>query len=257
MRSIHPVVFSRIGRRQKGRGFSRGELRLVGLTAWSAQRIGLSVDLRRSSTHEENVAVLKAYLEERHDELEEKKQAGSARREARAEAKLQKELERVKLVKKKVPVKVKEMPPIEVSKVEVPDLVEEEVIQVDEKLTPLSSLEGMTSDEIETLKSQEIEYTEDLLGLSSEDIDDIVTASEIERERLETFIFQAIDKFEQPMALNDVPGIGAKTAERLKQVGIQSANQLARMNPDIKVEGISKARLKTFITNAWEIILKT
>lgn len=257
MRPIHPVVFSRIGRRQKGRGFSRGELRLVGLTAWSAQRIGLSVDLRRSSTYEENVTVLKEYLEEKHDELEEKKQAGRARRAAQAEAKLQKELDRARLVKEEVPVKVEEVPPIEASKVEIPELVEEEVVQVDETLTPLPNLEGITSEEIETLKSQEIEYAEDLLGLSSEDMDDIVTASGIERERLETFVFQAIDKLEQPLALNDVPGIGGKTAERLKHVGIQTANKLARMNSNIKVEGISKERLKSFIDNAWELILKT
>ncbi len=257
MRSIHPVVFSRIGRRQKGRGFSRGELRLVGLTAWSAQRIGLSVDLRRSSTHEENVAVLKAYLKERHDELEEKKQAGSAKREARAEAKLQKELERAKLVKEVVPAIAKKVPPIEARKVEEPVLVKEEIVQVEETLTPLSNLEGLTSDEIETFKSQEIEYAEDLLGLSSEDMDDIVNSSGIERERIETFVFQAIDKLEQPRELNDIPGIGGKTAERLKEVGIQTANQLARMNPNIKVEGISEARLKTFIASAWELILKT
>ena len=90
-----------------------------------------------------------------------------------------------------------------------------------------------------------------------EDMDDIVTASGIERERLGTFVFQAIDKLEQPLALNDVPGIGEKTAERLKHMGIQTANQLARMNSNIKVEGISKERLKSFIDNAWELILKT
>ncbi|MFQ6124009.1 MAG: ribosomal protein L13e [Candidatus Heimdallarchaeota archaeon] len=257
MRSIQPVVLSRIGRRQKGRGFSRGELKLVGLTAWSAQRIGLPVDLRRRSTHEENVLSLKAYLEERYDELEEKKQVSSARRAARAEAKLQKEVERARLVKEAVPVKVEEPLPIEASKAEIPELVEDEVTQIEKSLTPLSNLEGMISDEVEMLKSQEIEYAEDLLGLSSEDMDDIVTASGIRREKLEQFVFQAIDKLEQPMALNDVPSIGEKTAERLKQVGVQTANQLARMNPNIKVEGVSKARLKTLIDNAWTLILKT
>ncbi|MQL56378.1 50S ribosomal protein L13e [Acidianus ambivalens] len=49
---------------REGRGFSLGELKAVNLTPEKARKLGLRVDKRRKSVHQENVDALKKYLDE-------------------------------------------------------------------------------------------------------------------------------------------------------------------------------------------------
>ncbi|MFW9810287.1 MAG: ribosomal protein L13e [Candidatus Thorarchaeota archaeon] len=58
-----PMVKSpRDGRPKRGRGFSIEETKQIGLTVEDARRMGLLVDLRRKTTHPENVEALKQYM---------------------------------------------------------------------------------------------------------------------------------------------------------------------------------------------------
>ncbi|MHA1216380.1 MAG: ribosomal protein L13e [Candidatus Thorarchaeota archaeon] len=47
---------------REGRGFSLGELKAAGLTVSQARRMGLRVDLRRKTTHPENVEIVKSSM---------------------------------------------------------------------------------------------------------------------------------------------------------------------------------------------------
>jgi large subunit ribosomal protein L13e len=47
---------------REGRGFSVAEVQAAGLNPGEAEILGIPVDLRRKSTHEENVEILKEYV---------------------------------------------------------------------------------------------------------------------------------------------------------------------------------------------------
>ena len=49
-------------RAKRGRGFAKGEIQAADLTVKDARDMGLMVDLRRKSHHEENVEALKQYV---------------------------------------------------------------------------------------------------------------------------------------------------------------------------------------------------
>ncbi|MCW4050225.1 MAG: ribosomal protein L13e [Candidatus Bathyarchaeota archaeon] len=63
VRMINPVV-ERGDRIREGKGFSVDELKAVELTPSEAVRLGIPVDKRRGTSHEENVETLKEYLKE-------------------------------------------------------------------------------------------------------------------------------------------------------------------------------------------------
>lgn len=68
VRYINPIVEA--GRKiRKGKGFSLSELEAVEITAGEAKKMGIPVDTRRKSSHDENIETLKEFLEEA-DELD-------------------------------------------------------------------------------------------------------------------------------------------------------------------------------------------
>jgi len=56
------AVVHRQGKSRKGKGFSRGELKEVGISLKQALKLGIQIDPRRSTKHGENVKTLKTYL---------------------------------------------------------------------------------------------------------------------------------------------------------------------------------------------------
>jgi large subunit ribosomal protein L13e len=59
----HSVVRKRNGRMRRGKGFSRGELREIELDFKQALKLGIPIDRRRKTKHEENIKILKRYLQ--------------------------------------------------------------------------------------------------------------------------------------------------------------------------------------------------
>jgi large subunit ribosomal protein L13e len=67
-----PKILRPNGRQRGGRGFSPGELKKAGLDKVEAARLGVSIDLRRKTAHEENVEAIKAYVEKKKAEAKPK-----------------------------------------------------------------------------------------------------------------------------------------------------------------------------------------
>ncbi|MCS7364239.1 MAG: ribosomal protein L13e [archaeon GB-1867-035] len=63
---VKPPALIRHGRIVKkwkiGRGFSIGELKEAGLTVKEALKLGLRIDKRRKSIHEENIEIIRKYI---------------------------------------------------------------------------------------------------------------------------------------------------------------------------------------------------
>ncbi|HDM89239.1 MAG TPA: DUF4332 domain-containing protein [Candidatus Bathyarchaeota archaeon] len=58
------AIVKRKRRIRVGKGFSRDELKAVGLSVKQALKMGIPVDVRRSTMHEENVETLSSFLAE-------------------------------------------------------------------------------------------------------------------------------------------------------------------------------------------------
>lgn len=61
---LKPIVYRKRRRVRLGRGFSRDELREVGLSLKEARKYGIPVDPRRRTKHEENIEMLRQHLKE-------------------------------------------------------------------------------------------------------------------------------------------------------------------------------------------------
>ncbi len=63
MHHIKAMITKQNGKRRQGKGFSLTELKKAGLTKQDARKIGIPLDVKRKSEHEENITTLKAHAE--------------------------------------------------------------------------------------------------------------------------------------------------------------------------------------------------
>ena len=63
MHHIKAIITKQNGKQSIGRGFSLTELAKAGLTKQDAKKIGIPLDVKRKSAHDENIATLKAHAE--------------------------------------------------------------------------------------------------------------------------------------------------------------------------------------------------
>ena len=63
MHHIKPTIIKPNGKEAVGKGFSLNELKEAGVNVQQARQIGLPVDQKRKSTHEENVKSIKAHAQ--------------------------------------------------------------------------------------------------------------------------------------------------------------------------------------------------
>jgi large subunit ribosomal protein L13e len=61
MMKVESVVFKKNGKPRKGKGFSREELRIAGLSFREALKSGVPIDSRRRTIHKENVTAVKSF----------------------------------------------------------------------------------------------------------------------------------------------------------------------------------------------------
>ncbi|MEM4643079.1 MAG: ribosomal protein L13e [Candidatus Bathyarchaeia archaeon] len=58
MKGVKPLVFKKGGQKRFGKGFSLNELKAAGITATEARKLGIPIDVRRKTAHEENIRIL-------------------------------------------------------------------------------------------------------------------------------------------------------------------------------------------------------
>lgn len=63
MHHIKAIITKSNDKKAESRGFSRTELKNAGLTKQDATKMGIPLDLKRKSAHDENVETLKAHSE--------------------------------------------------------------------------------------------------------------------------------------------------------------------------------------------------
>ena len=63
MHHLQVVITKQNGKKSLGKGFSPTELKNAGLTKQDAKKMGIRLDIKRKSAHDENTATLKAHAE--------------------------------------------------------------------------------------------------------------------------------------------------------------------------------------------------
>ncbi|MGQ9545076.1 MAG: ribosomal protein L13e [Candidatus Bathycorpusculaceae bacterium] len=72
MMALKPKVFKKGGKQRYGKGFSREELKRARLSLREALKLGIPVDSRRRTIHEENVEAVKGFIENKKTEFKAK-----------------------------------------------------------------------------------------------------------------------------------------------------------------------------------------
>ena len=65
MTTIKPKILKQDGEQRLGRGFSREELKRAGSNLKEAVKLGVPVDDKRKTVHEENIEAVKTFLQEK------------------------------------------------------------------------------------------------------------------------------------------------------------------------------------------------
>jgi len=63
MHHIKATITKQNGKQKVGKGFSLNELKAAGVSKQLARQIGLPIDVKRKSSHDENVATIKSHAE--------------------------------------------------------------------------------------------------------------------------------------------------------------------------------------------------
>ncbi len=61
MHHITPIIVKQNGKRKAGQGFSPDELKAAGISKQQAQQLKIRIDMRRKSSHQENIDTIKAH----------------------------------------------------------------------------------------------------------------------------------------------------------------------------------------------------
>ena len=206
------------GETRRGRGFSLQELKEAGIDLADARWMAIPIDNRRKTQHPENVKLLQDFLK-RIKKLEKTKKA------AKPEPK----------PKKAKPAKAK------------PEPIE----------TDLTNLTGVTKKLAETLVEAGVKNIHDLATISPRRL---ARTTELKRNRAEKLI-DAAKRYEQEKAkaareekakeptikeLKDLPDITRSDAKQLKELGVESLNELKSENArDLALlTGIPESRIK-------------
>jgi large subunit ribosomal protein L13e len=64
MHHIRPTITKQNGRQNIGQGFSPNELKEANVNKQQAKQMGIRVDVKRKSTHKENVDCIKAHVQQ-------------------------------------------------------------------------------------------------------------------------------------------------------------------------------------------------
>ena len=76
---IEAKVLKKSGKQRCGKGFSSEELKKAGLSLKDALKLGIPVDSKRKTAHEENIGAVKAFLGEKEAAVKPKKSKGKSK----------------------------------------------------------------------------------------------------------------------------------------------------------------------------------
>ncbi|UCH03445.1 MAG: ribosomal protein L13e [Candidatus Thorarchaeota archaeon] len=183
-------------RPRRGRGFSTEETGRAGLTITEARQMGLIVDLRRKTVHDENVEVLKRYVEELDKVIAEVKRVKPepAKKPVKKEPAKKEPVKKTpekeptkKKAPKKEPVKktAKEEPAKKAPAKKKPTKKEEKAI------AELSSLRAVKKEEAEKLVAAGIVTLSDLAFC---EIDEVAKKSDIDVNRISAMMTAALKR---------------------------------------------------------------